>query len=252
MATTAQDIINDAFLRMGVYAPGESIADSDSQRMLSILNDMLDQWSNENLACFAYSQQSGALTVNKAQYSIGTSGGADFAITRPLKLQDGPGMAYIQDSNSNNYYVEVVPLDEWNLIGNRGSTTTSNVPNTLFYDPQFPLGLLNFWPTPNAGGYTAFWNSYLQLVDFAATSTAVSLPPGYKDALQKNLAVEAWGDFLSGEPTGWRVKQAMDAKGNIKRTNIRPLRAVYDAEIVSRATGTYNIYTDSPGTRSAS
>ena len=208
---------------------------------------MLDGWSNENLSCYAITEQSVVLTPGKSTYTIGTSGGADIALTRPLRLIDGPGAAYMQDPTGNNFWLNVVPLDKWNLIGNRTSTVNSNIPDTLFYDPQFPLGKLNFWPQPNTGGYTAFWDSYLQLTDFTALDSAVSLPPGYKDALQKCLAIEIWPDFKSGEPTQLLVMMADKARATIKRTNIRPVEAVYDPELVSRAIPTFNIYSGRDG-----
>lgn len=242
---TANDIITDALTRIGVYAPGETITDQDAQRCLSIMNDMLDQWSNENLSCYQILEQSVALTSGKSQYSIGSAG--DVNVTRPLKLVEGPGAAYIQDSNGNNFSLTVVSRDKWNLIGNRSSSVTSNIPDTLFYDPQFPLGLLNFWPQPNAGGFTAFWDSYLQFVDFSALTTALSLPPGYKDAIQKNLAVEIWPDFKTGEIPQLIVMMADKAKATVKRTNIRSVEAVYDPELVSRALPTFNIYSGRDG-----
>lgn len=239
---SANDIITDSLTRIGVYSPGETISDADAERCLSILNDMIDSWSNESLSCFEILEQSGAMIIGQNSYTIGTGG--NFAVTRPLRLINGPGAAYIQDINGNNYGVDVVPRDQWNLIANRSSTVTSNVPNTLFYDPQYPLGVINVFPTPNVA-WTLFWDSYLQLVTFTALATAMSLPPGYKDALQKCLAVEIWSDFKTPlDPPQWLMALAEKAKGNVKRTNIRPNVAVYDPEIVSHAVQTYNIVSD--------
>lgn len=243
---TALDIVTDALLRIGVYAAGETISDADAERCLSILNDMLDSWSNESLSCYAILEQSGTLQVGVSSYTIG-SGGV-FNMTRPLKLIDGPGAAYLQDGNGNDYPVSVVPRDKWNLIGSRGANVTSNIPDTLFYDPQFPLGIINLFPTPNIA-FTLFWDSYLQLTDFTSLSSAVSLPPGYKAALQSSLALEIWPDFKpdGSMPSPLLVEIASKHKGNVKRTNIRPVEANYDPELVSRATATYNVYVDRSG-----
>lgn len=244
--TTAQDIIQDALESMGVYAPGETITDSDAERALTVLNDMLDSWSNESLTCFATLEQSVALTVNKAVYTLGSGG--DVSV-RPIRIIEGVGAAYVQDSNNNNYPVDVVPRDKWNLIGNRGSTVTSNVPDMIFFDSQFPLANLNVFPTPNTGGYTLFWDSYLALSEFATLTTAVSLPPGYLIALKRNLAVEAWPYFKDDKstPSPILLESASKAKGNVRRSNIRTVEAVMDPELVSRAAGTFNIYRDRGG-----
>ena len=41
----------------------------------------------------------------------------DFNMTRPIRIIDGPGTAYIRDSNNNDYAVDVVPQDKWNMTG---------------------------------------------------------------------------------------------------------------------------------------
>lgn len=244
MATTAGDIITDALQMLGVYAPGETLSAADASRALVVLNDMLDSWSNESLSCYAILSQSTTLIPGVSQYTIGPGGAVNS--TRPLRLINGPGAAFILDDNGNRYGVDVVPLDQWNLIGNE--EVDSDVPNTLWYDPQFPLGVLNFFPIPNIG-WTANWTSYLQLSDFASLTTPVSLPPGYNLALKANLAAEL-NPYFTSQPLPPDVqRKAMMSKGNIKRTNMRPLVAVYDPEIISRATPTYNVYTDSNGSR---
>ena len=243
MPTTALDLITDALLGMGVYAPGEPITAADSSFCLQRLNTMIDSWSNEALMTFAILEQSGTLIPGQWQYTIGTGG--NFNMTRPLRILASPGSCYVQDSNGNRYNLEVVPRDRWNLIGNIAQVT-ANFPNTLFYDPQYPLGVINVYPIPNVG-WTLYFDSYLQLTEFATLATAMSLPPGYQAAIQDNLTVELWRFF---KPDGAQIPPstmaiAARSKGNVKRTNTRENLANYDSELVSRANGSYNIYTGS-------
>jgi hypothetical protein len=240
--TTALDVITGALTDMHVLAIGETPADSDAEYCLSKLNDMMDSWSNEALACFANTEQSGALSANVSAYTIGAGG--TFNKTRPLRIGAAPGTAYVQDANGNNYPLAVVTQDQWNLLPNRTTSTNGNLPDTLFYDPQFPLGILNFFPTPNAS-ITAFWDSFLQLSEFAALATAVSLPPGYKPAIQSNLILEIWAAYkpAGATPEASLMRAAALHKGNVKRTNIKPVIAGYDGEIVARGSSTFNVYT---------
>lgn len=244
MALTAQDIVTDALEMLGIYAPGETPNSADSQRGLICLNDMLDSWSNESLSCFTILEQSLVLTPGVSQYTIGPGGAVNG--TRPLRLINGPGAAYIQDDQGNNYGMAVVPRDQWNLIGTR--VVNSDVPDTLFYDPQFPLGVLNFFPIPNIG-WTAFWDSYQQLSQVSTLQTAVDLPPGYSLAIKSNLAVALKPYFQNAALDPEVAMKAAKSLGNIKRTNMRENVAVYDPEIISRATPTYNVYTDSQSSR---
>lgn len=242
--TTALDLISDSLYELRVYAPGETVSAADTALALRILNRMLDQWSNESLACYAISEQSVALTIGKSQYSIGTTGTPDITATRPLKLVEGYGAAYIQDTQGNNFPVAVVTQEIWNTIGNRA--VTSQIPDTLFYDPQFPLGLLNVFPTPSIS-YTLFWDSHLPFTQFAALTAVVSLPPGYEEALLHNLSVRLKPNWKKAALDPAIAELARSSLANIKRTNLRPVQAAYDSEIVARGTGSYNIYRDGRG-----
>lgn len=235
---TALDIITDAYLRIGVYAAGETLSDADAERALSVMNDMIDSWSNEALFCYANVEQSFVLVPGQQRYSVGLGGTIN--VPRPVKIRMGPGAAYIMDARGDVYDVEVIGQDSWNQIGLR--TANSNLPDTMFYDPQYPLAFINIFPIPTTG-YTIYFDAYLQLSDFTALSTVMSLPPGYKDALQKSLAIELWSYKPDGsEPPAWLQKLATEAKAAIKRINIKPMPAVFDAELLGRGQSSYNIY----------
>lgn len=231
-------------MMLGVYGVGVTPAASDIQLGLSTLNDMMDSWSNEALTCYTILEQSAPLVPGTQSYTIGPGGA--FNMTRPIKILDAPGTAYVQDSNGNNYEMEVVPRDKWNLYSNRSALITSDFPTILFYDPQFPLGVINVAPFPTIA-YTMFWDSYLQLTDFTDVAISVALPPGYVLAMKTNLALALQPYYSEAQLSPIIAARALESKGNIKRSNIRPLDALYDNEIVSRANVSYNPYTDSVG-----
>lgn len=241
---TAGDLCLKAAQMLGVYDAQTPLTDSDAQLLLDLLNSMMDEWSNYTLACYEILEQSVVLVPNQNQYTIGPGG--QINSVRPLKILTDPGTAYVQDSNGNNYPMEVVPRDKWNLYSNRSNLVTSNFPNVLFYDPQFPLGVINITPYPTIA-YTMFFDSMLQLGDFANLNTTVSLPPGYNIAMYSNLAVLAHPFFLDQPLNPAIVSTAARTLGAVKRTNIRDLYALFDQEIVSSAQISFNIYTDSPG-----
>ena len=242
-SSTASQLIQSALERIGAYGTGQTMTAADSARGLDQLNKVLDSLSNESLACFAFTENSLVLTPGKTQYTIGSSSSADINTTRPLRLREGRGAAYTNDSNGNTYPLDVIPQAQWNTIGNRTSQTQSDIPSLLFYDPQFPLGVLNLWPTPTIG-YTIYFDSLLQLARMANLTQAFSLPPGYELMIETQLAVQLWPFFKKGELTRTLVNQANNAKRNVKRTNKRSDKASLDAALVTTG-GTYDIYTDS-------
>ncbi len=243
--TTALDIISDSLSEARVYAPGETVGAADSALCLRLLNRMMDSWSNETLACFATLTQSGVLVPGSAAYNVGP--GSTFQATRPINIADGQGAAYLQDNLGNNYPVDVVPQDVWNQIGNR--TTTSNIPDTLFYDPQFPVAVLNLFPVPTIA-YTLYWVATLQLQEFPNLTTVVSLPAGYEDALVHNLTIRLKPHFKGAQIDPVIIELASQTKAAVKRTNIKAVESSYDGVIVGKASGTYNIYRDGRGSGS--
>jgi hypothetical protein len=242
MSITAQDIIQTSLEQIGSYSPGEQVSAADMFRGLSQLNSMIDSWNLEYLICYAIYEQNVTLTVNKGSYTIGTGG--DINQTRPLDILIKDGSSYILDNLGNTYPVTVVNQDYWNLIGNKQSPT-SQIPDTLFYDPQYPLGVINVWPVPSAA-YKLYWDSRLQISSFDSLTTQLSLPPGYQKALQDNLSIELWPFFYSGKQIDpLLLRSAMESKGNIKRTNIKISPSRYDPYIVARGSSSWNIYRDS-------
>jgi hypothetical protein len=240
--TTALDLIQDSLEQLQVYAPGQPITAADGARGLSVLNSMLDSWSNENLSCYAILEQSAPLVPGKSTYTIGAGG--DINVTRPIKIIDGQSAAYLQDNLGNNFPVDVVAQDVWNDYGNR--TVTSTIPTAIFYDPQFPLGKINVFPVPTLA-YTLFWDSYLQLTQFSSLSAQLTFPPGYQEAIRNNLSVRLKPYYKAGPIDQIIVALASESKANIKRTNLRPVTAAYDPELIAKGSGTYNIYRDNAG-----
>lgn len=242
MSDTALTLLQDSFEKLKIYPPGVTIGSADSARGLQCLNDMLDSWSNDTWTCFANVEQTFTLVPGVQSYTIGTSGGAQVQLTRPLEISNAPGTAYLVDSNQNRYPINVIEQDQWNSIGLLN--TTSQLPDTMFYDPQFPLAIINIFPLPLTA-YNIYFDSRLQLADLTALSSPFSLPPGYRSAIRDNLCLELWTYYKTGDPWAWLMKSAMDKLAVVKRTNMKQSPATYDSAVVSKGTATYNIYTDS-------
>lgn len=241
MADTALSIITDAFQQIKVYAPGVTLGDADAERGLVCMNEMLDEWSNTPYACFANLEQSFPLVSGKQAYTIGLTGSPDITATRPIAILTGMGAAYLVDTNANRYPVNVIQQDQWNTIGKLN--TTSQLPDTLFYDPQFPLGILNVFPLPSST-YTMYFDARLQLANLSNLASTFSLPPGYRAAVKNNLCIRLWPYYKQGDPNALLIGLATQSLGDVKRSNIKLSPSPYDGAIVSKAKSAYNIFTD--------
>lgn len=241
---TALDVITDAFAMLGVFEQGATIPSGDQAQGLQVLNDMLDSWSTESLSTFCILEVNFPVVANQQSYTIGPAG-ANITATRPIGILEDPGTVFVRDSNNIDYPLEVYPRDKWNVIGDK--FVTGNIPEVLFYDPQFPLGVINLWPIPNLGGYTLFFDAYQQLGGFASTATAFAFPPGYKRAVGTNLAIALKPYYADGALDPVIVKEAAETKGNIKRSNRRDVFSDTDPALVANSSQFYNIYSDNYG-----
>jgi hypothetical protein len=68
------DIISRALKDIGALEAGETPAPADAQDAFDMLNDMLDQWSNESMMVFYKTEIIFTLTGGQTQYTIGPGG----------------------------------------------------------------------------------------------------------------------------------------------------------------------------------
>jgi len=242
--TTFAQICTRAAKSIRYLGRNETMTAQDANDALISFNAMLDSWSNETLLSYVVLERSFTLVINQGQYTIGTTGSPNINATRPLDITQ----AYVQDSGGNNFLLNIKPRDWWNQIGNRGATITSQIPTDLFYDPQYPLGVINIFPLPLIA-YTVFYDSTQDQVDGTNLGDTISMPPGYERAYETNLAIEliasGFPAMLDDKSMATLAENARQSKANIKRTNMKEVIANYDAYITSKSYASYNIYRDS-------
>ncbi len=238
--TTVAQIIFRAGQALGYLGRTDVMSAADANDGLAAFNSMLDSWAGENLASYANQETTFTLVANQQQYTVGPAG--QVVAARP----DNILQAYITDFNNIRYPVGIIPQDKWNGIGN--PNITSQIPTTLFYDPQFPLGVINMFPIPLIN-YTLTFNSILMQNTFSSLPMTLSMPTGYERAYILNLALEmksaGFPCLLNADDMAQLRENASQAKRNIKTKNQKEVIADYDSSIVSRGYASYNIYSDS-------
>jgi len=75
------DIISRALKDIGALASGETPNPAEAQDALDMLNDMLDQWSNEQMMVYYKTEIVYTLTSGQTQYTIGPGGQIGASIT---------------------------------------------------------------------------------------------------------------------------------------------------------------------------
>lgn len=84
--TTPLNIISRAMKDIGALAAGEVPTADEAQDGLDMLNDMLAQWSNENMMVFYRTEIVFPCVQNQTQYTIGPNGNVGAAFTGSISL----------------------------------------------------------------------------------------------------------------------------------------------------------------------
>lgn len=307
--TTARDLIQDALEMLGVVAPGETIDAADIDRMLIVLNDLLDELAGENIFVNGQTTLTTPLTATKPNYTIGQSGTPSVAAPRPLAITYGQsaaalsstdrGVGYaVNDTGIINvgsanaaYIITSVALGgavsgyrltnlgtaytttaaattitsgpqpgigtgfALSITGSGGPITGSSLiggiigapvqvvsmieyqsllayapppgqPTALYYNPSYPLGILNLMPAPSSVLNLAFkaWN---RIVNFPTIDTGYDLAVGVFGALRENLAVAGKTYFRDAQIDPLIIVSAAASRAFLRYQSINS-RAVLD------------------------
>lgn len=214
---SGNDFIAKALRKAGVVGinqipPGYLLTDG-----LDTLNDMLDSWSLESLMVLFKTEETFSLVAQTREYTIGDGG--DFDTVRPIRLINAN-----LKRDSRDYPLKVVERSNYNKIGRK---QTSGRSFAITYQPEYPLGKIALFFTPDSSSDQLFLSTQKQLESFPSLTTKVNFAPGYNRAVKYNLAIELAGEFGRGatlDPT--IIAIAKVGKDNIKNVNSEPIPRV--------------------------
>lgn len=230
------DLISRALRLVGALSAGETANANDSLEALDDVNDMLDQWSLEDLMLYYDKVTTLPLVAGQIQYSIGPTG-TDLVMVRPIEILS----ANYRDSQDLDCGVAVVSMEDYQRIVQK--TTPNTIPNTIAYQPTNPDGTLYVWPPPQAGYSIRMLTNNL-FTRVADLSEDVPLPIGYNECFLYGLAERLCIQYGREEMLATIVERSRIAKMNVKRKNTKKNTMVIDPAFLPRRSGTYNIYSD--------
>ena len=227
---TAQDLIRDALIMTGALAQGESAGPGDVQDAFRRLNRMVSGWKNQRLTCFVTEENVYPLVGSQQEYTIGPGG--DFDQFRPQFLSYC-GLILTNVTPNVEVKVPIVTVKDWSYQSVKGLSST--LPTRVYYYTQFPssgadagLGKLIFWPKLTQANSIRLYCPK-PITEFATLTTDYSLPPGYEDALEYNLAVRLIQAGMGlREHLSDLVPMARESLAIMKRANIQPVTASID------------------------
>ena len=205
--TTARNIITDALREIGVGAEGETISAEMADSALRTLNRLMELWSNSQSFAFYPSMISKALS-GESSFTVGPTG--DVVTDRPIKIDT----AYV-DRLGISYPCAVIDNQKYDAITYKaaaGANTTA-----IFYEATMPDGIVHVWPI--ATGCTLNMRVLNVVSSFDTLDTVLVLPPGYDEALVKNLAVNISPQYPGSILSQITVRAAATSMKTINRTN---------------------------------
>jgi hypothetical protein len=215
MSTTARDLIKGSLKLIGIIASGENPSAEEANDALTILNEMLDNWSTESLFVFSKTIEDFALVPSQQVYTMGTAG--DFNTSRPQKILHAATVD-LTATPTFEIPLDILNFDQWSEVSQKGVTST--LATKLYVDYANPLVSLSFYPVPTIANNVRLysWKPLAQLT----LDTAVDLPPGYKMAIRYNLAVMLSPEY--SRPVSQDLGSiAQSTKASIQRMNIEPV-----------------------------
>lgn len=236
--TTATDIINRALRKISSNVSFEGTDGNSLTDAFNALNDMLGAWSAEKLLPPSRTLENFPLVIGTASYTIGS--GANFNTTRSDEIQRG---SYLLDSNGISTPLTPITRREYDEIPLK---TVQGLPDRFYYDPQYPNGVIYFYPTPVLA-YTFYLDSLKPFTQFTSLTMAVNLPPEYTEALIYNLAVRLADDYgfdcsqitLSMAGSSLAKIRAKNAAANMQLSDFDPM--TYAGKNWRRNWNIYNI-----------
>jgi hypothetical protein len=194
-------VANRAAQILGVLDSGEALSTQQWTDALAYGNNMVDNWSVDDVMLLQDTRYVGALTASTQAYTIGTGG--TFNTTRPVAIVAGSLLL----PNGPGSMVKFCNAKEWAEIEDRQGQSWKV--RYGFYDRQNVGGLGNvyFSPVPFGGSVELLMLSALpQFVDI--NTTALTFPgPGYADLYCYGMALRMAADMSVPVPAsamdGW-------------------------------------------------
>lgn len=197
---TVQQLIDKALVLIGVIAPGETPATEERNDAFDALNNLVANWSAQQLPLFSVQLDTVTLT-GAASYTLAS---------RPMRIKSAQVLA------ANGTAQAPALIDAVGWAGVSDKTRTGVFAEVLYCDYGYPSAVVTLSPRPGAGTLEIY--SYKQLTEFASLAEVIDLPPGYERALRYALAIDLapeYGRTVTPEIAG----SAQEAKNAIAQLN---------------------------------
>lgn len=231
----AQDLINLSAKALGALKPGQSLNADELADGLLFLNLLIDSsnTSKANIYCESVAQYPTA--ANTQSYTIGPGG--VWNTTRPQRIVQANML--LPSSPTVRKPLDIWGRKRWGAVRLQQVYT---YPAALYCDYNDPLATIYFVPIPDAVYQIELYMWQLNAA-LASLSTTISVPPGYEEFWQYNLA-ERIAATLEVEIPAKVTELARQSRANIMRMNLKSPQVRSD--YASREPSGFNYFSGEP------
>ncbi len=214
MATLCSDIINQAFVDLGIIRPGETISGLLQTDAFAALQQSWASMSNDQTFTYAWYHQQFAMVAGTSAYTVGT-GGTLVATADPIRIT-----AWRSVSGNFANSGQCIPFEQFEANVKDPLSTTSVLAQVVAADGSIPNKNIRVFPVPAAGPGALILDYFGKMTQFAAVSDALAFGPGYEQFIRKDLAITMYPAYArSGALTLQALTASRDAALNIIRQN---------------------------------
>src|ERR1700677_408256 len=181
MTDTVGTVCTNALTDSGVIGADQVPEATDVNTALRLANGLAAQFNRKRWLIYSLIDVS-FVSTGAVSYTVGPGG--NFNTPRPDRLEDGNFMRQLNTSPPNqvDYPLGLIPSHEdYNRIRMKSVGTW---PSWAFYDSQYPIANVFFWPVPQASIYELHILVKNQLAQFTGLTEQIILPPEYSIAFQ--------------------------------------------------------------------
>lgn len=233
--TTYRDLITGSLRLLGVKAQGQVATGAEAVDGLAVLNELIDSFNATGTLLYTTKTRVWTLTTTTLPFTIGPTGLIVETI-RPTRLY-GAWWRDLSNTPNTDRRLQVLADTDYNDIV--AKTTTSDFPDAIYLDAQWPNANIYVWPAPASTTKALVLQYPTPLNSGVSLDDTESLPPAYRQMLRFNLAVMLAPEY-GIEPSPTIVSAAISSRQLVEQANWRAYEMSFD--IGSR--GAYNINTD--------
>lgn len=185
---TVGQLLANALVDGGIVGIDESIEPSVMSKALRYANWLLVQWARKRWLVYSLTDYH-FISTGHERYLVGEGQTVDIN-PRPDKLEYA-FLRFLARTKGPPQFPVDIPLDVISSKEDYARIPVKSIGTIswrIFYDPQWPLGVLYPWPIPQQGLYEIHLGFKTVLPRFSSLQQAVNFPPEYEAAINFVLA----------------------------------------------------------------